>query len=57
VLAAVMVPYIFPIFDADTMYAYATWYSDIPLLIMAMIAFQAGLRAIENVTERRFWHP
>ena len=53
---AVVVPYFLPFLSPDALFAYTDRYAYIPPLIVAIIAFQFGLRATERWIDRQFWH-
>ena len=55
VTAALLVPYLVPLLSEEQMESYADLYSDIPLILVAIAAFQFRLRRLPNIVERRFW--
>jgi signal transduction histidine kinase len=56
IAAAVSVPYFVPLFSPDTLAFYAELYSDLPLIVVAIAAFQYRLRHVPDRVERRFWN-
>jgi signal transduction histidine kinase/CheY-like chemotaxis protein len=49
------IPYLVPLFSADQMLLYAEDVTDLPLLALVLVAFQAGLRSVDHPEHRRFW--
>ncbi|HXV86271.1 MAG TPA: hypothetical protein VD793_06215, partial [Gemmatimonadales bacterium] len=53
-LTAAAVPYVAPLLPAASMPGYSRW-SDVPLLVVSILAFQAGLRSMGDPRLRRAW--
>jgi len=56
VLSIVMLPYLLPGLSADARAIWAAFYTDPPLVMMALVAFQFRLRRLADPAERRFWN-
>ena len=56
VMAVVLIPYFLPGLDPDRRATWAALYSDPPLLLVCLLAFQFRLRRIADPDERRFWN-
>ena len=54
--AAVFLPHFIPLLSRDALAYYAELYSDVPLILVAMAAFQYRLRCVPDKIERRFWN-
>ena len=54
VTVALLAPYLVPLLSQQQMETYAGSYSDIPLILVAIAAFQFRLRRLPNLAERRF---
>jgi diguanylate cyclase (GGDEF)-like protein len=55
-LAVALIPYLLPGLGPDLRFAWAALYSDPPLLLVCVLAFQFRLRRIADPAERRFWN-
>ncbi|MFQ5742694.1 MAG: ATP-binding protein [Acidobacteriota bacterium] len=56
VLLLLVIPYLAPVLSAEHTFVYADLYADLPLLLVAILAFEYRLSCLDRVSERRFWH-
>lgn len=55
-LFAVALPYVVPLVSPQKLETYGALFAEIPLILVALTAFQFHLRRIDRVRERHFWN-
>ena len=55
VLAISALPYFLPFLDAEQVWAYGTFYAEVPLIVVTLAALESKRRRSETARERRFW--
>jgi diguanylate cyclase (GGDEF)-like protein len=54
-LALAVIPYFLPWLDSEHLAIWSALYSELPLLLVCLVAFQFRLRRLDDPRERRFW--